>query len=337
MPLQLACPFCNNQVTIPDALRGKSCNCPICKRQFRVTEPAPVPPRSRPAGGGARVNRDALEVSCPHCQGPVSVPHSLLGQPVLCPTCQQQMMVPATEQAAPSYPVSQPASIFPEPNPASLPGPSRRRSRPSSSRRGKEADPDDLGDDEPLDGGGDFGFRGTMTPKVGLLANEEILDSYAATALELGILAWLFGSQAKLVLTTHRLFLFTKGFAVTIVGSGMIFIPFPFYYNQLESYWLPCVKGARVGKTINLFMLLTAVMVGLTGVFLALSIVGIFGALVLFLIAALLFFFAFRQTLLFSVNGGIFIGLQLNRVRPDDSARFINKLFHQLHWYENKA
>lgn len=332
MTINVTCPYCKKLVKAPPEVSGQVRPCPNCKQMIQF-------PQSAPTGAPATMDHENvlesggsgdLEISCPKCKELVAIPESLLGQAVLCPTCDHEMVAPSRGRATPgpatiSQPVAAPPGPAPQPNKETI-----QTITPLSDPKAKEKD---KSKEREKAKAAEVGIRGSVHPKVTMMEGEKVLEAYTPKGLELGILAWFMGARAKLVLTNQRVFVYSRGVMGRMYGHGTSAVPFPYFTNVVESYRVSSIKGAHVGKTVNLLMLLCSLLSLAGGVVLLLAKLGTFGIVggtFGLLTAVQLFFYASEHRLMLCVEGGLFIGLRLNRMRSDEATRFVTKLLQLL-------
>jgi len=105
--LEVCCPSCQALLALADSASGKRALCPNCAAEFRVPDslesdggtaersasPGPVLPV------GTSLNSGSL-IRCPACDRTLATDPSMAGKPIICPTCQRRMRVPATNETA---------------------------------------------------------------------------------------------------------------------------------------------------------------------------------------------------------------------------------------------
>jgi uncharacterized Zn finger protein (UPF0148 family) len=155
---------------------------------------------------------------------------------------------------------------------------------------------------------GKLTFEGRYAPQVTLLDQESVLDTF-----QTGF--WDFAGHKRLVLTTHRLFSSTG--------------------TQLDVLWLPRVTSVTIRYALNIIMVIAAVLLLISVIPVVYNTSAGQRPLLLLIVplmlglAGLLVIFARRKTMLVS-TGDDKISINLTRLKPEESSRFVNNVFATL-------
>jgi hypothetical protein len=273
-----------------------------------------------------------------------------------CPACGSPVLLPRADAppapaAAPAAPAPQRPAAAPAPRPAPAPQPNRslqpanpsplpvvrqvqvdprphhpppRADPPPAFRSDGVTDaplPDGVAEVPPED---TMYFEGALTPQPALLDGEEVLDRIDTGLSEhlargfWGIVWWLLGRKERLVLTTHRLFMFEKWFLS----------------NTLWVIWLPRADNVRLKKGVLTGLLLLGVGLVLGGLVLLFLHPCI--GLILLPIGVGLILAAFQQELMVYTTGSYWVKFTVLRMSSVEVARFADKLFRQVQWWEHQ-
>ncbi|MCA9155207.1 MAG: hypothetical protein KDA38_10495 [Planctomycetales bacterium] len=151
--VQLSCPHCAGLFSMDSSLAGQQVSCPLCHAavmtppmpdqspspatwsptpQFEAPTNSFLPPGYSPpapapepqAGGYAAPSSAPLQVNCPFCSGPFQVLPEMSGQQVVCPHCQQQLVLPEFGRPNAPEPQTPPPAPFEAPPLSEPPKPS---------------------------------------------------------------------------------------------------------------------------------------------------------------------------------------------------------------------
>ena len=88
-PIKINCKSCEETLTVPAALIGKTGECPSCKAVMKFV-PTTLPSQK------AATSLSPIIIQCKSCEKTLKVPASLIGKMGECPSCQAEMkFVPA--------------------------------------------------------------------------------------------------------------------------------------------------------------------------------------------------------------------------------------------------
>lgn len=148
--VQLSCPHCAGLFSMDSSLAGQQVSCPLCHAavmtppmpdhapapatwsppQFEAPPNSFLPPGYSPPAplpephAGGYAEPAPMQVNCPFCSGPFQVLPEMSGQQVVCPHCQQQLVLPEFGRSSAPEPQTPPPMPFAATPPSEPPKPS---------------------------------------------------------------------------------------------------------------------------------------------------------------------------------------------------------------------
>jgi len=258
-----------------------------------------------------------ISIACSNCGSNLKVAESATSRKIKCPKCDAALLVhaklPGQSRPSPAAPHSD--VELPEQEPPN-------RSHESRASPGPPPLPPTENEKSP----GVIQFEGVMTPRIALLDREQVLVKFEASFWDLGLIGWLFRYKNRLLVTSHRVMLFRKRLIA----------------NELSIIWLAQITFTRVGQSLNWKKLVIGGFLCLSYFpslflrpFLPLDVTGRISGLDLViqvtvvLIGAYLVFIS-REKVMVVSTGEDKVRIELMRMKPGESRRFVDSVFRAL-------
>ncbi len=336
MSISFSCPECTSQLHVPNDCAGKRGRCQSCGAELIIPAKEEVDPQptstsaqktnvTRPETNSqeAQSPHQTIQVACPKCKRRFDVlfqgikPDSKLH--VACDHCGLEKKLSSFQKEMSHQERVEREHRQAEEAARQLAAVAERERQSLRELQDAVTGARSIGQASPIS---EIVFEGEFTPNVALLPDERALDTYEASAWDLGFLGWLLGHKRRLVLTTHRLIHFHK----RIIS------------NTLSIIWLRQTRAIAVGQQLKPLQFIAGMILAAATFVLRLLMkpdqtvpwaISDLLPLIAVAIGFVLMFTARTKVLMLSA-GHDRITIRLTRMKTEESKRFIDRVFNSL-------